>query len=268
GALPWSRGAGRQRRSAHRARPVCTGAHVSSAPHRSQTGADPLPAFAVWVGQQRSHGDRACVSSGNRPHSPDTRPYGQPATSSPGRYLVWRQVARRRHATDVARARAGIRRSRRSGAGQLRGRAGIGYGGGSGKPRMAGMTGESSLLPISGAAWKGVGYGCTTRRGGVSTGEWGALNLGSHVGDDPEAVRENRRRLSVGLPGRPYWLEQVHGIDVVEVTATQNRYETPRADAAVTTCPGVVLAIMTADCLPVVIADIDGQAVGVAHAGW
>jgi len=133
---------------------------------------------------------------------------------------------------------------------------------------MAGMTGESSLLPISGAAWKGVGYGCTTRRGGVSTGEWGALNLGLHVGDDPEAVRENRRRLSVGLPGRPYWLEQVHGIDVVEVTATQNRYETPRADAAVTTCPGVVLAIMTADCLPVVIADIDGQAVGVAHAGW
>lgn len=133
---------------------------------------------------------------------------------------------------------------------------------------MAELTSEPSLLAIRGAPWKGVRYGCTTRRGGVSSGEWGSLNLGAHVGDDPEAVCENRRRLSAGLPGQPFWLEQVHGNDVVEISCANYRQDTPRADAAITTSPGVVLAIMTADCLPVVIADLDAQGVAVAHAGW
>ena len=123
------------------------------------------------------------------------------------------------------------------------------------------------LLSISGRPWKGVSYGCTTRSGGVSTGPWEALNLGLHVNDDAVLVQENRRRLAGHLPSQPFWLEQVHGTKVVEVTAASPRC-VPQADAAVTMEPGVVLAIMTADCLPVVIADPEGRAVGVAHAGW
>lgn len=163
---------------------------------------------------------------------------------------------------------------------------------------MAKLKTEPPLLPISGAPWPGVRYGCTTREGGVSTGPWQSLNLASHVGDDPEAVRENRRRLAAGLPGPPVWLNQVHGADVVEIVDTPSlRYQPcgsvlakaplraegeeggashpadaacvpPRADAAITLCPGVVLAILTADCIPVVLADVDGRALGVAHAGW
>lgn len=150
------------------------------------------------------------------------------------------------------------------------------------------------LLPIHGTAWKNVRYGCTTRNGGVSSGPWESLNLALHVGDDAEAVHENRRRLAVGLPGEPFWLEQVHGTDVVEVKDTSyiplvsrnasssgalhvEEHEElsllpgsapPRADAAITTCPNVVLAIMTADCIPVVMADAQGRALGVVHAGW
>lgn len=147
---------------------------------------------------------------------------------------------------------------------------------------------DSDLLPIRGERWQGVRYGCTTRLGGVSSGHWESFNLGLHAGDDPEAVRENRRRLAAALPGEPFWLEQVHGIQVVDAdawsepgAAADGMADTeaagakpsgavllPRADAAVTMQPGRVLAIMTADCVPVVIADTEGRALGVAHAGW
>jgi len=151
---------------------------------------------------------------------------------------------------------------------------------------MAGLNPGQPLLAVSGQQWPGVVYGCTTRAGGVSTGPWGTLNLAMHVGDEPQAVLENRRRLARGLPREPFWLDQVHGTAVVEVVDTGyiplgvaqageggastlcTDATVPRADAAVTTQAGVVLAIMTADCLPVVIADIDGRALGVAHAGW
>ena len=123
------------------------------------------------------------------------------------------------------------------------------------------------LLKISGEPWEGVSYGCTTRDGGVSREPWESLNLGLHVGDEPAAVCENRHRLSEHLPNKPFWLEQVHGREVVRVNAASPR-SVPQADAAVTTDPGIVLAIMTADCLPVVLADLDGRALGVAHAGW
>lgn len=142
------------------------------------------------------------------------------------------------------------------------------------------------LLPIRGPRWPGVAYGCTTRAGGVSTGPRASLNLALHVGDDEQAVLENRRRLAEGLPREPFWLEQVHGTRVVQVSdrgyspldfAPSGECRAlpivtdptpPCADAAVTTEPGVVLAIMTADCLPVVIADTEGRALGLAHAGW
>lgn len=132
---------------------------------------------------------------------------------------------------------------------------------------MGELNADVPLLSITGASWKGLRYGCTTRHGGVSQGPWATLNVGMHVGDEPAAVEENRRRLSVGLPGEPCWLEQVHGTEVVQ-TGKRGLSHPPKADAAVTVEPGVVLAIMTADCLPVVLADLDGRALGVAHAGW
>lgn len=112
-----------------------------------------------------------------------------------------------------------------------------------------------------------VRAGTTLRRGGVSKGPYESLNLGAHVGDDPLAVTENRERLvsSCYLPGQPQWLDQVHGATVVELPHDD---DTPRADAAFTDRAGVVCAVLTADCLPVVFARMNGSAVGVAHAGW
>lgn len=128
--------------------------------------------------------------------------------------------------------------------------------------------GEENLECVTGEPWNGVRYFCTTRRGGVSAGPRASLNLGRHVGDDALLVEENRRRLARLLPAAPRWLEQVHGTQVFDADAAWDSAEPPRADAAVTTIAGRVLAIMTADCLPVVIADPDGGALGVAHAGW
>ena len=111
-----------------------------------------------------------------------------------------------------------------------------------------------------------VGTWQTTRPGGVSSGSWESLNLGDHVGDDTEAVARNRDLLARGLrlPAEPRWLDQVHGTRILDL----DRGETGSADGAVTATPGVVLAIMTADCLPVLLATEDGRRIGVAHAGW
>lgn len=107
------------------------------------------------------------------------------------------------------------------------------------------------------------------RGGGVSAAPWASLNLGTHVGDDPDAVAENRRRLraTLQLPGEPRWLQQVHGVGVVEEGGAVG-LATPAADAAVTAEAGVVLAIMVADCIPVLFCDRDGRRIGAAHAGW
>lgn len=137
---------------------------------------------------------------------------------------------------------------------------------------------------VSGLSWPGVHYFCTTRAGGASTGAWSSLNLGLHAGDDAAQVVLNRQALRSRLPGDPAWLHQVHGADVLDadsgavigagagdaaVGSAPNRDGGPAvADAAITTQPEKVLAIMTADCLPVVIASGDGSALGVAHAGW
>jgi YfiH family protein len=106
----------------------------------------------------------------------------------------------------------------------------------------------------------------TTRAGGVSTGEFATMNLARHSGDDANAVAENRRRLQAFLPSAPVWLDQVHGTSVAVVDDASG--VRPVADAAVTRTPGVVIAVQTADCLPVLFADRNGSAVGIAHAGW
>jgi hypothetical protein len=110
----------------------------------------------------------------------------------------------------------------------------------------------------------------TTRAGGVSGRPWNSLNLGVHVEDDPDHVRQNRRRLaeSTGLKSEQIgWLNQVHGIDVVELNP-DNVGQIAKADASYTRHPGIACAILTADCLPVILADREGTVVGAAHCGW
>lgn len=105
----------------------------------------------------------------------------------------------------------------------------------------------------------------TTRTGGVSGHCFASFNLGMNCGDDHEAVLENRRRLRAMLPDEPAWPRQVHGRDVVDWSAAR-RGET--ADAVITDRPGQVCAVLTADCLPVLLADADGREVAAVHAGW
>ena len=108
---------------------------------------------------------------------------------------------------------------------------------------------------------------CTTRAGGVSRAPYDSLNLGVHVGDEPEAVHANRARLQSALGGaRPVFLNQVHGTGVVELGA--HTPDGTEADACTTAAPGVACAIMVADCLPVLLAHDSGAVVAAAHAGW
>lgn len=113
----------------------------------------------------------------------------------------------------------------------------------------------------------------TLRTGlGVSAAPFDTFNLGTRCGDDLAAVAENHRQLqaALALPSSPHWLRQVHGIGVVRFDAQSKAVsaEAPEADASVTDRPGSVLAILTADCLPVVLAANDGSEVAAAHAGW
>lgn len=108
----------------------------------------------------------------------------------------------------------------------------------------------------------------TTRQGGASEAPYASMNLGLHVGDLSEVVEANRRNLvdAFGLPGEPQWLDQVHGNAVI--TVEQVTAQTPAADALVTRRAGVVLSIMSADCLPVVLVAPEYGVVAVAHGGW
>ncbi|WP_406197703.1 peptidoglycan editing factor PgeF [Kitasatospora sp. NBC_01560] len=115
----------------------------------------------------------------------------------------------------------------------------------------------------------GAHFAFTTRWGGVSTSPYGELNLGGAVGDDPAAVRENRviAARSLGLdPADVVWMNQVHGADVAVVTERQPAGEAPRVDAVVTDRP-LALAVLTADCTPVLLADPVAGVAGAAHAG-
>jgi len=114
-----------------------------------------------------------------------------------------------------------------------------------------------------------VGAAVSTRQGpGVSAPPYDRLNLGLRSGDDLAAVVTNRAALAqaLALPAAPLWLRQVHGTAVAEHSAP--REDEPEADAAVARGPGKALAILTADCLPVLFTSADGGTIGAAHAGW
>ncbi len=113
----------------------------------------------------------------------------------------------------------------------------------------------------------GVHALCTTRLGGVSKEAYNSFNLAHHVGDCPEAVEINRSRLlEVGqLPSKPKWLNQVHGTRLVDAGLSSNNCE---ADGSYSRDKGVVCAVMTADCLPLLVADTKGEYVAALHAGW
>jgi YfiH family protein len=113
----------------------------------------------------------------------------------------------------------------------------------------------------------GVRVISTLRQGGVSEGRYASLNLGDHVGDHAEHVAANRQHLKLDarLPGEPAWLQQVHGVSVADL---DQPYQALPADAAITRQPGRVCAILTADCVPVMLAAVTGEVVAAAHAGW
>jgi YfiH family protein len=114
----------------------------------------------------------------------------------------------------------------------------------------------------------GVRAVSTTRTGGFSDRAYRSLNLGAHVGDEPGAVARNRQRLleACGLDSEPCWLRQVHGIGVAELGGSMP--PEPVADASVARSVGPVCVVLTADCLPVLLADRRGTTVAAAHAGW
>ena len=105
----------------------------------------------------------------------------------------------------------------------------------------------------------------TTRHGGISAVPYDTFNLGSHVGDNPQAVARNRQLLEPLVPSEPVWLEQVHGTVVANADAASCRVQ---ADACIARHRGAVCVVMTADCLPVLICDEAGTVVAAVHAGW
>ncbi|MGZ9098600.1 MAG: peptidoglycan editing factor PgeF [Brevundimonas sp.] len=116
----------------------------------------------------------------------------------------------------------------------------------------------------------GLRHGFFTRAGGVSTGLYEGLNTGVGSKDDPTAVAENRRRVAEHLGGVPDDLAacfQIHSA-VARVAEAGWKGERPEGDAAVTAAPGVICAVLTADCAPILLADPEAGVVGAAHAGW
>jgi YfiH family protein len=112
-----------------------------------------------------------------------------------------------------------------------------------------------------------IGALTTTRRGGHSRGPYGGFNLALHVGDDPEAVLANRGALvsRLGLTRSPRWLDQVHGSRVIDAA---DAGADPEADGASTSVPGVGCAVLTADCLPILLCDRAGTRIAALHCGW
>lgn len=131
------------------------------------------------------------------------------------------------------------------------------------------MSGPELIVP-DWPAPAGVRAAFTLRAGGVSRPPFDTCNIAAHVGDDPQAVAENRARLRarLALPAEPAWLEQVHGHRVVDLDRQTALDSLGPADAAVTRRARRVCVIQVADCMPVLLTAADGSAVGAAHAGW
>lgn len=167
----------------------------------------------------------------------------------------------------------------------------------SGDPQRPGAVRSLATIVPQWQAPARVRSAFTLRAGGVSVAPYDSLNVGAHVGDAVDAVRENRRRLreQLGLPSEPVWLQQVHGTEVADldalglpggvpppvhvvaaerdgaradIRAAAPASEPPRADAALARLSGRVCVIQVADCMPVLFAARDGSAVAAAHAGW
>lgn len=111
---------------------------------------------------------------------------------------------------------------------------------------------------------------CTTRQGGLSTEPFDTFNLAVHVGDYFETVQQNRKLLIeiAGLPTQPVWLDQQHTDIAIELTSIKQHESVDVADASWTSTAKMVPVVMTADCLPVLVASKDGKAVAAIHAGW
>lgn len=126
------------------------------------------------------------------------------------------------------------------------------------------------ITPITAAPLAGLPHGFLGREGGVSTGIHAGLNVGLGSDDDRDAIAENRRRaVEAVLPGAALvTLHQIHSAEAVAVTAPFADEARPHADALVTGRPGLLLGILTADCVPVLLADHAAGVVGAAHAGW
>ncbi|WP_019000920.1 peptidoglycan editing factor PgeF [Succinimonas amylolytica] len=110
----------------------------------------------------------------------------------------------------------------------------------------------------------------TTRVGGVSEAPWNSLNLGDHVGDIPEHVQENRRKVRRLLPAnaRIFWMHQTHSAVVAEIAEDTQFLAPQEADAEYSRLSGKALAVMTADCIPVLVADVSGGFIAAVHCGW
>jgi YfiH family protein len=107
----------------------------------------------------------------------------------------------------------------------------------------------------------------TTRHGGVSTGAYASMNLGTRGGDDPIHVARNRRIVHDLLPSTPRWMGQTHGNAVADLDRVSAAHA-PEADAAVLGSSGAVGVVLTADCMPLFFCDAQGKRAGVVHAGW
>ncbi len=107
----------------------------------------------------------------------------------------------------------------------------------------------------------------STRKGGVSKPPYDSFNLAQHVGDDPQRVVNNRAQLSqdLALPGEPHWLQQVHGTALLDLAGQDDNNE---KDGSFTGTPNQICAVMTADCLPVLMCTRAGDRVAAVHAGW
>jgi len=130
---------------------------------------------------------------------------------------------------------------------------------------MTKMLSESDFIIPDWPAPSNVRALQTTRAGGYSKGPYHGLNLGDHVGDDPLVVAANRQLLTDFVPTEPVWMRQVHGIKVIDAAMASCL---PEADAAFARVPDTVCCVMTADCLPILLCNVEGSAVAAVHAGW
>jgi YfiH family protein len=129
----------------------------------------------------------------------------------------------------------------------------------------------SELEILTAPELHGVRHGFFSRAGGVSEGVWAGLNCGAGSKDDPEAVAENKRRAAAAMgaaPDRMLFLHQVHSARALAVSGPWEAGASREADALVTDAPGLALAVLTADCAPVLLHDPEAGVIGAAHAGW